>query len=183
MTPVEGHRVEGGIMSVYCNSIGGDAQGESFSENISTIAHDWIEGTGDYTEDKNSATYDWPGKDIADEWGDDDNDGLGRNGVQITVEDVINGQGGSIVNSEPIWDFTVGEWTEITLDRELVQGLADGTQYGIVVWRNTVGVNLDLASKESAGGANAAKLVVQSGGGAVDARDKLATTWAELKID
>jgi hypothetical protein len=183
MSPVEGHRVEGGVMTAYCKSISGDAQGESFSEGISNIAYDWIEGTGDYTTDDNSATYDWPGKDIDKSWGDDDNDGLGRNGVVINVEDVINGFGGSIVNSVGIWDFVVGEWTEITLDAELVQGLADGDQYGIVVWRDTVGVNLDLASREDAGGANAAKLVVHSGGGAVDAHDKLATTWAELKID
>lgn len=183
MSPVEGHRVEGGILTVYCKAISGDAQGESFSEKISTISSDWIEGTGNYTPDEDSATFDWPGKAIADEWAEEDNDGLGRNGVAINAEDVINGFGDSIVNSEGVWDFVVGEWTEIILDAELVQGLADGTQYGIVVWRNTVGVNLDLASREDAGGANAAKLVVHSGGGAVDARDKLATTWAELKIN
>ncbi len=182
MSPVKDHRVEGGILTVYCKSISGDAAGESFSENISTISHDWIEGTGDYTTDEDSATYDWPGEDVGDEWGDDDNDGLGRNGLQITVEDVINGSGDSILNSEPIWKFTVGEWTDIVLDEELVQGLADGTQYGIVVWRDTVGVNLDLSSKEDAGGDNTARLVVHSGGGAVDAHDKLAATWAELKV-
>lgn len=182
MSAAEGLEVEGGIMTVFCKSISGDAEGESSSEGLSTIAHDWIEGTGNYDVDDNSATFSWPGAAVGDAWGDDDNDGNERNGFPINVLDVINGFGGSIVNSETIWTFTVGEWTDIILDAELAQGLVDGTQYGIVVWRDSVGVNLDLASREDAGGANAATLVVQAGeASAVNPGSKVTSTWAAIK--
>jgi len=182
MSAAEGLEIEGGTMTAYCKAISGDAAGESSSESISTIAHDWIEGTGDYTADDNSATFSWPGAAISATWGDADNDGNERNGFPINVLDVINGFGGSIVNSEPIWNFTVGEWTDITLDAELAQGLVDGSQYGIVVWRDSTGVNLDLASREDAGGANAATLVVQaSEASAVNSNGKVTSTWAAIK--
>ena len=135
MSALEGHKVEGGTLIAYCKSITGDAQEKSFSEKISTISHDWIEGTGDYAQSMESATFDWPGEEIAESWGEDDNDGEGRNGYQVNAMDVINGNGDSILNSVGLRDFKVGEWTEIELDAELVQGLVDGEQYGIVVWR------------------------------------------------
>jgi len=181
MSELKGKKAEGGTFTAYCKSISGQAQGKSFSEKISTIAHDWLEGTGNYTQSKDSATFDWPGEEIAKTWGKDDNDGLGRNGVQVNVMDVILGFGDSILNSEGIWNFEAGQWTDIELDAELVQGLFDGTQYGIVVWRDTVGVNLDLASREDAGGQNTAKLVVRAGGSTVDVHSKLASTWGALK--
>ena len=179
MSALEGQKAEGATLSLYCVSISGDAQGKSFSEGISTIAHDWVEGIGDYTVSDDSATFLWPGGDLGDTWGEDDNDGQARYGP-VDVLDVINGHGGSIVNSEPIWDFVVTEWTDIELDAELVQGLIDGEQYGIVIWRNTVGVNLDLAAREQE--LFMPKLIVHSGGGkAVDAHGKLTLTWGSLK--
>lgn len=181
MSSLEGQRVEGGTFTAYCKAISGEAQGKSYSEKISTIAYDWIEGTGNYTTSKDSATYISPGKDIDKEWGEDNNEPSDRYGP-IDVLDVINGYGDSILNSEGIWDFVVGEWTDIDLDEELVQGLVDGEQYGIVVWRDTVGVNLDLSSREDAGGQFAAKLVVRGGGKAINARSKLTSTWASVKI-
>ncbi|MFC1714322.1 hypothetical protein ACFL6S_11700 [Candidatus Poribacteria bacterium] len=180
MSELEGQKVEGGILTVYCAGISGDAQGKTFSEKISTIAHDWVEGLGDYTVSEDSATFLWPGKEIADSWGDDNNDGQARYGP-VDALDVINGNGGSIVNSQGLWDFVVTEWTEIELDAELVQGLVDGEQYGIAIWRDTVGVNLDLASRENADGAFAATLVVTTSGVAVDVHGKLASTWGTLK--
>ena len=180
MSSLEGQRAEGGTFTAYCKSITGEAQGKSYSEKISTIAHDWIEGTGDYTPSEDSATYSWPGKDIAKSWGKDNDDPTDRYGP-IDVLDVINGYSESILNSEGIWDFVVGEWTDIELDAELVQGLIDGEQYGIVVWRDTVGVNLDLSSREDAGGQFAAKLVVRGSGKAVNAHGKLTSTWAGVK--
>jgi len=77
----------------------------------------------------------------------------------------------------------VGEWTDIELGAELAQGLIDGEQYGIVVWRDTVGVNLDLASREDAGGAFSAKLVVRSGGMDIDSEGKLTSAWGKIKSD
>lgn len=180
MSSLEGQRVEGGTFTAYCRAISGEAQQKSFSEKISTIAHDWVEGTGNYTPSEESATYICPGKDIAKTWGKDDNEPSDRYGP-IDVLDVINGYGDSILNSEGLWDFVVGEWTDIELDAELVQGLVDGEQYGIVVWRDTVGVNLDLSSREDAGGDFAAKLVVRGGGKSVDASGKLTSTWGALK--
>jgi hypothetical protein len=180
MSSLEGQRVEGGTFTAYCKSISGQAQDKSFSEKISTIAHDWVEGTGNYTPSEESATYSWPGKDIAKTWGKDNEEPSDRYGP-VDVMDVINGYGESILNSEGLWDFVVGEWTDIELDAELVQGLVDGEQYGIVVWRETVGVNLDLASREDAGGQFAAKLVVRGGGRAVNASGKLTSTWASVK--
>ena len=180
MSALERQKVEGGTLSIYCTRISGDAQEKSFSEKISTIAHDWVEGIGDYTVSADSGTYLWPGKEIADTWGEDNNELSDRYGP-IDVMDVINGFGDSIANSQGMWDFEVGEWTNIELDAELVQGLVDGEQYGIIIWRETVGVNLDLASKEHAGGDFAAKLVVRSTGKAVDAHGKLASTWGYLK--
>jgi hypothetical protein len=180
MSSLEGQRAEGGTFTAYCKAISGEAQQKSYSEKISTIAYDWIEGIGDYTQSEDSATYSWPGKDIAKTWGKDDNEPSDRYGP-VDILDVINGYGDSILNSEGIWDFNVGEWTDIELDAELVQGLVDGDQYGIVVWRDTVGVNLDLSSREDAGGQFAAKLVVRGGGKAVNASGKLASTWGALK--
>ena len=55
MSKLEGRKAEGGTLTAYCKSISGDAQEKSFSEKISTIAHDWREGTGDYTQSKDSA--------------------------------------------------------------------------------------------------------------------------------
>jgi len=182
MSAAAGLEAEGGTMTVYCKSISGDMQGESFSENISTIAHDWIEGTGNYDVDDNSATFSWPGAAIGPTWGDADNDGNERNGFPINALDVINGFGGSIENSEPVWNFTVGEWTDIILDAELVQGLIDGSQYGIAVWRDSTGVNLDLASREDAGGANAAMLVVNAiEPSAVNPGSKVTSVWGAIK--
>jgi hypothetical protein len=180
MSALEGQKVDGATLSVYCAAISGDAQGKTFSEAISTIAHDWVEGTGDYTVSDDSATFLWPGGDLGDTWGKDENDGQSRYG-QVDVMDVVNGYGDSIVNSEPIWDFVVNEWTDIELDAELVQGLVDGDQYGIAIMRNSTGVNLDLASKEQAGGMFTAKLVVHASGRAVDAFGKLTSTWGTIK--
>ena len=182
MSSAEGLEVEGGTMSVYCKAISGDAQNETTSEGLSTIAHDWIEGTGDYTPDENSATFSWPGAAISPTWGDTDNDGNERNGYPINALDVINGFGGSIVNSQVAWTFRVGEWTDITLDAELVQGLVEGSQYGVIVWRDSTGVNLDLASREDAGGANAARLVVHaSEASAVNPGSKVTSAWGKIK--
>ncbi len=180
MSELKDHRAESAIFSVYCAGISGDAQGKTSSEKISTIAHDWIEGIGDYTVSEDSATFLWPGKELGDTWGDDNNDGQSRYGP-IDALDVINGNGDSILNSLGIWEFVVTEWTEIELDAELVQGLIDGDQYGIIVWRNSTGVNLDLASRENADGKFAARLVVTTSGVAVDVRGKLASTWGTLK--
>ena len=182
MSAAAGLEIEGGVFTAHCNSISGDAADESFSESISTIAHDWVEGTGNYDADDNSATFSWPGAAISPTWGDVDNDGAERNGFPINALDVINGFGGSIVNSQLVWTFRVGEWTDITLDAELAQGLVDGSQYGIVVWRDSTGVNLDLASREDAGGANAATLVVQAvEASAVNPGSKVTSTWAAIK--
>jgi hypothetical protein len=180
MSALEGQKVDGATLSLYCVSISGDAQGKSFSEGISTIAHDWVEGVGDYTVSNDSATFLWPGGDLGDTWGKDNNDGLDRYGP-VDVLDVVNGNGDSIVNSQGMWDFTVEEWTDIELDAELVQSLVDGEQYGIVIWRNTVGVNLDLTSREQE--MFSPKLIVhtRTGGRAVDAHGKMASTWGSLK--
>ena len=180
MSKLEGNKVDGGILSVYCTGITGDAAGKTISEGISTISHDWVEGVGDYTFDEESATFLWPGEAVGETWGEDNEEKSDRYGP-IDALDVTGGFGGSLVNEEGVWEFQVGEWTDIELDAELVQGLVDGTQYGIAVMRNSVGVNLDLASKEHAGGDFTAQLVVDSRGFAVDANGKLTTTWGAMK--
>lgn len=179
---LEGKKVNGGTLTAYCISMndGGAALDKSNSDKISSIAHDWIEGVGDYTVSDDSATFLWPGEEIDDTWGDEDTDGEARYGP-VDVLDVINGNGDSILNEEGIWEFVAGEWTDIELDAELVQGLVDGEQYGIVIWRDSIGVNLDLASQEHQGGQFAAKLVVHASGVAVNARGKLAASWGILK--
>lgn len=180
MSEVGDARIEGATLSAYCVQIGGDAAGKTMSEAISTIAHDWIEGVGDYTPDEDSATFLWPGEAIAETWGEEDNENSNRFG-EIDVLDVVGGFGGSIANEEGLWEFRDTEWTDIELDAELAQGLVDGTQYGIAVMRNTVGVNLDLASREHAGGAFAAELVVHASGYAVKPEGKLVGCWAATK--
>jgi len=178
MSALEGQRVDGATLSLYCVAISGDAVGKSFSEGISTIAHDWVEGDGDYTVSDDSATFLWPGGDD-DTWGKDENDGQSRYG-QVDVMDVVKGFGGSIVNSVELWDFMVTEWTDIELDAELVQGLVDGEQFGIAITRETVGVNLDLAAREQE--MFAPKLIVHSGSfKSVDSSDKLTSTWGNIK--
>jgi hypothetical protein len=181
MSPAQGSTVEGGTLSVYCRGVsGGGAVDTINSDNISTIAHDWIEGTGDYDVSDDSATFLWPGAALGDSWGDQDNDGLTRYGP-VDALDVINGFGGSVVNSQGVWDFVVDQWTDIELDAAVVQALVDG-QYGIAVWRDTTSVNLDLASREWQGGANAAKLTVHAvNASAVNSRDKLASKWGTIK--
>ena len=148
---------------------------------ISTIAHDWIEGDGDYTPTDKSSTYDYPGGEMGLKWAEKDFDGNGRNGIQINVEDVINGMGNSVLNPAiPEAIFTVGKWTEIPLDPKMVQSLVDGDQYGIVIWQPETGINLDIASREAGG--NSAVLLVRARGAAVDYKHKLATEWGKLKI-
>lgn len=180
MDLVAGHKSSGGTLSVFCAGISGDDAGKTNSEGISTISHDWIEGIGDYTFDEESATFIWPGEPVAETWGDDNEEPSDRYG-ETDALDVTGGYGGSIMNEEGFWEFTEGEWTDIELDGDLVQGLMDGDHYGIAVLRNSVGVNLDLASRELGGGDSAARLFVESTGFAVQARDKAASTWAYLK--
>lgn len=177
MSKLEGYKVFGATLSAYCIS----PQGEDIvTSKISTIAHDWIEGTGSYTVTAESSTYDYPGGDLGEEWAEEDNDGEGRNGVQITVQDVINGLGGSIINSVGAVICKPNEWINFELDEELVQGLVDGEQYGIAIWQDGWG-NLDFSSKERNEGEDAAELVVQSSGADVQPTDKLASTWGKLK--
>jgi hypothetical protein len=178
MSLAAGLEADGGIFSVYCVGIGGDAQDLTTSEQISTISHDWIEGTGDYDPAGDSACYVWPAD--QETWGDDNNENSDRYGP-IDALDVVNGNGSSILNSQPVWEFRTDQWTDIELDAELVQGLIDGSQYGIAVWRDTTGVNLDLASRERDGGAFAAKLTVQATPSAVSPGGKAASTWGILK--
>ncbi len=180
MSKVEGHEASGGTLSVFTAGVSGDADGKTNSEVISTISHDWMEGTGDYDFSETSATYVWPGEDIAETWGEDNEELSDRYG-ETDALDVTGGFGGSILNSEGFWEFVVDEWTDIDLDAELVQGLMDGEQYGIAVMRNSVGVNLDLSSREAGGGVNAPRLVVDSSGLAVGAQDKAASVWATIK--
>ncbi len=181
MSPAQGFTVEGGTFSVYCSGVGGGgAVDTTNSDGISTIAHDWIEGTGDYTVDADSATFLWPGASLGDSWADQDNDGLTRYGP-ADILDVVGGFGGSVANSQGVWDFTVDQRTDIELDAAVVQALIDG-QYGIAVMRDNISVNLDLASRESEGGANAATLTVHAAdASAVDPGSKLASTWGTLK--
>ena len=180
MSLVEGHRGLGGTLSVYTVGINGDEVGKTISEGISTISHDWIEGVGDYDFDEASATYVWPGEEIAETWGDDNEELSDRYG-DTDVLDVTGGFGDSLANDEGIWDFADGEWTDIELDTDLVDGLMNGGHYGIAVMRNSIGVNLDLASREFAGGDNQARLVVDSSGLAVDARDRATSLWGSIK--
>ena len=126
-----------------------------------------------------SATFAWPGAALGDTWGSDDNETSNRYGP-VDVLDVINGYGGSIANSQGAWEFQVEQWTDIELDAAVVQALVDG-QYGIAVWRDTTGVNLDLAAKEHQGGEFAAKLVVHGAAAAVNSSNKMASTWGALK--
>ncbi len=122
----------------------------------------------------------WPGEEIAETWGDDNEELSDRYG-DTDVLDVTGGFGDSLANDEGIWDFADGEWTDIELDTDLVDGLMNGGHYGIAVMRNSIGVNLDLASREFAGGDNQARLVVDSSGLAVDARDRATSLWGSIK--
>ena len=185
MLELEGSFVETAALKVFCSAISGSVTSPFplTDLQISTIAHDWIEGDGNaYTPTEDASTYDYPGGDLGMEWADDDQDGLGRNGVLINVEDVINGTGDSILNSQiGKTIFEVNEWTETILDAELVQSLVDGEQYGIVLWQPDWAKNLDIASRELNDGENAAILAVTATGLVVHTHDKIATTWAELK--
>jgi hypothetical protein len=178
MSPVQGLIIEGATFSAYCRALNADS---TTTHAISTIAHDWIEGTGDYDESTDSATYLWPGAALGATWGADNNEGSDRYGP-IDARDVINGFGGSIVNSNGEMTFAPETRSEIELDAELVQGLVDGTQYGIVLWRDSTDMNLDLASREWQGGAEGPRLIVHTGGpAAVNPGDKMASTWGALK--
>lgn len=178
MSPVQGLIIEGATFSAYCRALNADS---TTTQKISTIAHDWIEGEGNYTVSADWATYLWPGAALGETWGTDNNEGSDRYGP-IDVRDVINGYGGSILNSNGEMTFKPEERSEVELDAELVQGLVDGTQYGIVLWRDAVDMNVDLASREWQGGANAPKLIVHTGGpAAVNPHSKLASTWGALK--
>jgi len=184
MSQLKGSKVEDSSLKVYCAGITGTAKSplSLIDLKTSTIAHDWIEGDGDYTPTDKASTYDYPGGDLGMKWAEKDFDGNSRNGIQITVEDVINGVGTSILSpqiDEAI--FKIGEWTEIPLGTEPVQALIDGKQYGIVVWQPDIGINLDLASKEEGAGNHAATLIVRAKGAAVDHNAKLTSTWGQIK--
>jgi hypothetical protein len=185
VSKLQGSKVESATLKVYCTGITGDGKSPLtlVDLKISTIAHDWIEGDGDYTPTDKASTYDYPGGNLGMKWAEKDFDGKGQNGVQINVEDVINGIGGSILNPEiPEVTFEVNKWTEIPLAPEPVQALVDGKQYGIVLWQPTIAINLDLASREAGGGQNAAVLFVRAKGAAVYSNGKLAAKWGELKL-
>jgi hypothetical protein len=185
MSKLEGSEIEDATLRVYCVGITGQAQSPLtlLDLQVSTIAHEWIEGEGElYTPTEDASTYDYPGGDLGMEWANKDYDGESRNGVQINVEDVINGFGDSILNSKiEEATFVVGEWTEIPLDPELVQALVDGEQYGIVVYQPSWAINLDLAPREESGGQHTATLIVHASGAAVKPNGKLASTWGVLK--
>jgi hypothetical protein len=180
MSRVEGHKGLGGTLSVFTVGINGDEVGKTISEGISTISHDWVEGIGDYDFDEASASFVWPGEEIDEVWGDDNEEFSDRYGDTDAL-DVTGGFGGSLANDEGIWEFSDGEWTDIDLDADLVDALMNGGHYGIAVMRNSTGVNLDLASREFAAGDNAARLVVESSGLAVDANDRAASLWGSIK--
>ena len=199
MSKLKHHKIEGGILSVYPIRISAkhvEQQDLATSRKISTIAHDWIEGKGINAfppESREWATFDWPGRAIGPTWGITDNDGKEENGVSINVLDVINGQGGSIENDDGRWKFAPKTWTDIELDAEFVQGLVDGTHYGIAIWTTHDDIGIEFAAREPARhnppkednpkeGKHVAKLVVESGGFlAVDAQGKLASTWGDIK--
>jgi hypothetical protein len=185
MSKLEGSKVESATLKLHCVGITGQAKSPLtlLDLQISTIAHDWIEGDGEvYTPTDKASTYDYPGGDLGMEWAKKDQDAQERNGIQINVEDVINGFGGSILNSkiEEV-TFEVGEWVEIPLDPELVQALVDGEQYGIVVWQPSWAINLDIAPREESDGQHTATLIVRASGAAIEPNGKLALTWGELK--
>ena len=199
MSKLKHHKIEGGIFSVYPIRISAkhvEQQDLATSRKISTIAHDWIEGKGINAfppESREWATFDWPGRAIAPTWGKMDHDGKERNGVSINVLDVINGHGGSIENEDGRWKFAPKTRTDIELDAEFVQGLVDGTQYGIAIWTTHDDIGIEFAAKEPARhnapkednpneGKHVATLVVESGGFlGVDAQGKLASTWGDIK--
>ena len=199
MSELKHHRIEGGIFSVYAiriNSKHVEQQDLATSRKISTIAHDWIEGEGILAFPPKSlewATFDWPGRAIAKTWGKTDNDGKERNGFPINVLDVINGNGGSIENDDGRWKFGPKTRTDIELDAALVQGLVDGTQYGIAIWTTHDDIGIEFAAREPARhnepkednpkeGKHVATLVVESSGFlAADPRGKLASTWGTIK--
>lgn len=180
---LEGGKIDSATLKVYCSAITGTGKSPLtlIDMKISTMAHDWIEGDGDYTPTDKFSTYDSPGADIG-KWAEKDHDGNGRNGVQINVEDAINGVGDSVLNQEiPEITFTVSEWTEIPLDPETIQALVDSNQYGIAVWQPDIGINLDIASREANGGGNSAVLLVSARNIAVDRRCRLTTEWGRVK--
>ena len=185
MSKLEESKIEDATLRVHCLGIIGQGQSPLtlLDLQISTIAHDWIEGEGElYTPTDKASTYDYPGGDLGMEWAERDQDGQERNGVQITVEDVINGFGDSVLNSKIAEvTFEVGEWTEIPLDPELVQDLLDGEQYGIGLWQPSWAINLDVAPREESGGEHAATLIVHATGAAVEPNAKVASTWGRLK--
>ncbi|MEK7397607.1 MAG: hypothetical protein AAB116_11795 [Candidatus Poribacteria bacterium] len=184
MTNLKGSKADGATLKVYCSAISGTVSSPHTLTDmkISTIAHDWIEGDGDYAVTDKSSTYDYPGGDQGLKWAEKDFDVNGRNGVQITVEDAINGLGGSVLNPAiPEAVFEVNKWTEIPLDAKVIQPLIDGKQYGIVIWQPDTGKNIDIASKENGGGQNSAVLLVRASGASVDSVEKLASKWGSLK--
>ena len=75
MSKLKHHKIEGGTFSVYPIRISAkhvEQQDLATSRKISTIAHDWIEGKGINAfppESREWATFDWPGRAIAETWG------------------------------------------------------------------------------------------------------------------
>ena len=186
MSKVAGAKVDGGTFKVFCVRMSGTAKPPlTINVKISTIGHDWVEGNGNYTEVKGASTYDYPSgpNGPLGKWADRDYNGQGRHGLMINVEDAVNGNNGSILNSEfDVMTFDVGKWTnEIELRAELVQALVDGKAYGIALWQSDVSKNIDIASKEEAGGAHAAVLIVHTSKLSVEPDGKLASMWGDLK--
>lgn len=111
VSELKGVKVDGGTFEVFCVRMSGTAQPPlTINVKISTISHDWVEGNGDYTEVKGASTYDYPSgpNGPLGKWADKDYDGQGRHGLMINVEDAINGNDGSILNSE--FDVMTFEW-------------------------------------------------------------------------
>ena len=120
------------------------------SDIISTISVPWYEGNSVGVSEIGASTYlhrVYP-------------DSLWA-GPGSDARNVINGNNGSLVNSENLHFTEVPGWSSVVLDNELVQQLMDGKAYGIAIFGSSITQNRDIASRDWEGGSGAPYLELE----------------------
>lgn len=114
-----------------------DGQFAFCTDIISTIAAPWYEGTSTGSYQNGASTYTrrvWP-------------DSLWA-GVGSDARSVINGDNGSLVNTDSLCFPQGGGWANVEIDQALAQQLIDSRAYGLALFGKDVQFNRDIYSRE-----------------------------------
>jgi len=128
-----------GMRAVSCTLFvkSSDGQFAFCTDIISTIAAPWYEGTSTGSYQDGASTYTrrvWP-------------DSLWA-GMGSDARSVINGDNGSLVNTDSLCFPQGGGWANVEIDQALAQQLIDSRAYGLALFGKDTQFNRDIYSRE-----------------------------------